>query len=137
MWKIIDQEAFDAVECNRCGHCCEQIVLPDREHCLGHLAAGGKSFDRVWLDQLTYVGPCEQEMTDEEVFGKRLLFKCSHLRHEEDGTTTCVIYAERPMICRDFPYGHPVDHYPGCVWLPEELAKRGIVQWEDDDEHTS
>lgn len=128
-WRIVDQAGFDAVECSRCGRCCEGLSLPDMEHCLGHIEAGGKSFDRAWLDHLTLLESIDGDV--DEVFGQRYRYSCGHLVRLSDSLAYCAIWPERPAICKDFPYGRPNGHYPECVWHPEALAARGIVEWEE------
>ena len=43
--------------------------------------------------------------------GRRDFYTCRHLL--ADGN--CGNYAERPQLCRDFPYKHPCQYAP-CTW---------------------
>lgn len=47
------------------------------------------------------------------------LYKC---RHWDEDTRLCKIYAQRPKMCRDFPYEKPCGY--GCSHRPE----RDIIQ---------
>lgn len=35
-------------------------------------------------------------------------------RHWDEETGLCAVYAERPAMCRDYPYGRPCDHADCC-----------------------
>jgi Fe-S-cluster containining protein len=45
-------------------------------------------------------------------------------RHWDEDTRLCTVYEQRPMLCRDYPYGRPCSH--GCDYQiaePEVLAR--------------
>lgn len=72
--------------CDRCGRCCKELVFP----------LGG---DAEWMRKLTEF----LEFTRPEVFGGvpgglRIRVNCQHL----DAAGACLIYDQRPEICRDF-----------------------------------
>ena len=134
---VVDQQAFDKLECNRCGACCrilqfgsDQDEPDDRGYVgwwrhqgpLGYLELYAyyekrdvdffSSFSAEWFGQLipSYVDG-------------RWRYECQYLVKNE-----CSIYESRPTICSDFPYGHPVETYPGCVW-DVALIDYDVVQW--------
>jgi len=66
--------------CKRCGKCCDPSTLAPR-------------IAEYIARQVPFL-----------VVGK----PCPHLKRNEDGTTTCLIYEKRPKWCRDFP-AEPAD----------------------------
>jgi len=82
--------------CRRCGKCCQTNTL------LSHI---------------------KEEL---EKLGLRQDAVCPHLKHNLDGTTTCLIYPRRPKFCREFP-GSPADiaGLPDCGY--RFIDERGRV----------
>lgn len=48
------------------------------------------------------------------------VYACTNLLPNGD----CAIYATRPVMCRDFPYGQPCP-YPGCEWSDGRAGAHG------------
>jgi len=74
--------------CTRCGECCFPYAF----------AVDLDDEARRWL---TYHGLIIKKMDD----GKRALFgnsKCGMLYFNDDGTTGCGCYADRPTVCREY-----------------------------------
>jgi len=104
--------------CNRCGDCCEQVilwrpldlVLAVRDGRLDGKAVAVSGLTVAWFLDLVYQGQRDG----------RHVYRCRRFRREEDGTGTCTRYDERPGACSGFPYGRPVtgpDWYaPRCAW---------------------
>jgi len=106
------------ITCNRCGDCCQQIilrrpldlVLAVREGKWDGQAVRVSELTLVWFLDLTYLGKRDGVH----------VYRCRRFRREADGTGTCTRYDERPAACSGFPYGRPVtgpDWYaPLCAW---------------------
>lgn len=47
--------------------------------------------------------------SDAPVAGGRSAYTC---RHWDENTRLCTVYDQRPMLCRDYPYGQACSH--GC-----------------------
>lgn len=113
---------MDNIVCNRCGDCCEQIilrrplnlVLAVRDGKWGGEAVAVDEPTAAWFRDLTYLG---------ERDGAHV-YRCRRFRREADGTGTCMRYEERPLSCSEFPYGWAVtgpDWYaPRCAWRSKE-----------------
>ena len=140
--RVVDQEGFDAIECSRCGQCCENVLLshehatePDEEgrvgwwHYRGPL--GWLEYYAYWMaergrvngfgsaegDDMLWFGQLEP-FQDEE---GRWRYRCGHFSRDQEGVGVCGIYEKRPRICEDFPYGKPVSGYDQCTWNVELL----------------
>lgn len=76
------------MSCTRCGACCFPYAIgmdPDEDA-------------RRWL---TYHGLILQDMED----GRMAIFghsRCEMLVMNEDGTTSCAVYSNRPAICQKY-----------------------------------
>lgn len=46
---------------------------------------------------------------------------CPRFQRDYDGNGTCTIYASRPAMCADFPYGSGQVGYERCTWNVELL----------------
>lgn len=140
--RVVDQPTFDAIECSRCGQCCEAITFPpefaerdDKDRFGWWLHRGplgwlelygyyggangrfGPQDDMLWFGQLT-------PSVDNEGHYR---YSCGFFEREPDGLGVCTIYADRPRMCSDFPYGRPVNSYPDCTWNVE-LIDFDVVQ---------
>lgn len=107
------------VTCNRCGDCCERVIITEGKRELLRRARNGQGFYdhdalMAWLRDLRYVRTRDGYP----------VYRCMRFRREEDGTGTCTRYEERPAVCRDFPYGRavggPAWHLPRCAWRGKE-----------------
>ena len=45
-------------------------------------------------------------------------------RHWDEGTRRCTVYADRPAMCRDYPYDHGCDHADCCYQAPKKTQAR-------------
>lgn len=137
---IVDQQSFDKIKCSRCGECCRilqfgsDIDEHDEEGRVGWWRHQGplgylelyayyeerevdffSSFSDLWYGQLI-----------PSLVDGRWRYECQYLVGDE-----CSIYETRPSICSGFPYGKPVNTYPGCVW-DVTLIDYEVVQWAGD-----
>lgn len=57
------------------------------------------------------------------------VFTCKHFDREK---RVCTVYSERPLMCRDYPYGSPCEH-SDCTWDKGRAGKHPprFVQYED------
>jgi Fe-S-cluster containining protein len=57
-------------------------------------------------------------------------FTCKHFDREK---RLCGVYNERPLMCRDFPYGKPCEHGAKCGWDKGRAGQHPprIVKYED------
>ncbi len=125
----------------RClGHCCEEFVLSgdSLESILGFLREG-RGLDGPYIaDMVVPIRPLVAgaklpngtEVTHEEAGDGCIgwVFTC---RHFDSVSRQCQAYAERPAMCRDYPYRKPCK-YSGCTW---QAGKNGTYppkhfQWE-------
>lgn len=115
-------------ECNRCGDCCRDFVFiydipPGEEKEMEE--------ERIWLSYRENV----EVKRDVNMEGKPIQIvctkeKCKHLKENSDGTTSCMIYHDRPdWHCKQFPH-HP-DELKG--FLPRCGYK--FVEVKNDDKH--
>ena len=123
----VDQIAFDALRCNRCGTCCERIAFSSEFNDSGWWQKRGplgwlelwaywmaKNIEPTWMqpqDSMLWFGQLTPFRDDEGAYR----YSCSFLRRDGE-KTRCDIYATRPCLCSAFPYGKPTHSYPGCVW---------------------
>ena len=134
---VVDQVAFDAIECNRCGSCCEGFFLSDpqwkelgpigtgpigmlvhREYWRAHgLVDYEMDFDSDPRKSMFWLGGLEPWQDEEE----RWRYRCPHFERDEEGLGVCGIWPERPEVCSDFPYGKPQTFWPECSWAVELL----------------
>lgn len=129
--RLVDQPTFDAIECNRCGACCERFWLNfigDLGGPLGYVndqakigfpdAADGRlrpQDDMLWFGQLV---PTLQDDGD----GPYYTYACGYFSRDADGLGVCGIYDQRPDMCSGFPYGRPqTDYGDRCSWNVELL----------------
>jgi Fe-S-cluster containining protein len=119
---------FDQLECNRCGACCEKLLLPSPLKLVEALGARAREEIRgdewnsenqrfiAWLSDLE---PTGHEVNSGD--GSLHEYRCKRFRRLEDGSGFCSAHDQRPNLCREFPYGRPVDpdEYPDCSWNVE------------------
>jgi Fe-S-cluster containining protein len=111
---IVDQQAFDRLECNRCGECCQRIGL--------------RSKDSSWkspLEVVDYFDEPEEDHMEFSVWVGNLLpyknkdddwrYRCSFLGWD-NAKAVCTVQDSKPRICAEFPYGRPNHNYERCVW---------------------
>src|SRR4051812_37030264 len=119
--RTVTRGEFDNLECNRCGACCERILLPSplkfvealaRQSLVDRAPAEWQLENQrfvAWLSDLEPTGP---------VFGTDAgtvhEYRCVRFVRLPDGTGFCTAHDKRPNLCREFPYGRPVsrDEYP-------------------------
>lgn len=106
--RTVTPDEYRAISCNRCGVCCEDLLVPHPPADLaGVLDAPTLDPDkRAFLAGLVPVAPVAG--------GWR--YRCRHFRRDADGLGVCGVYAERPAVCSRFPYGGVVRRWPGCSW---------------------
>lgn len=112
----LSRAEFDAIECNRCGDCCEGFYLPPRDT-LNSWAfdyrVGGNSEDLKTADWFSHVHPTGKVSSD----GSRPQYRCDYFVRDDSEHGTCTAYDKRPTVCSSFPYGEPVGpEFPRCSW---------------------
>lgn len=127
--RSVTQAEFDAIECNRCGRCCQRLFHPGSLGLAMHLGANWAVHVSGYSDeQLIAVGWTQERIVNErrwaswigdlvpsgevEISTSNRVYSCSRY---QDGVG-CTRYEERPDVCRDFPYGHPILSEPECSW---------------------
>jgi Fe-S-cluster containining protein len=109
---------------DRCsGHCCREFTLtgigetPEaiRAWLVARAEDGEQIADMVVPLRAIDVGVLAPDgrIVEEKPVGGVWIFTC---RHYDAGTNNCLIYASRPRMCRDFPYGRPCEHGDRCTW---------------------
>jgi Fe-S-cluster containining protein len=130
---LVTREEFEAIECNRCGVCCERIHMPSplvlaqemgryaRERALWpreaieELGLEAAMLDRErlidWWSQFIPVARVEEA-------GKPLQYeyRCSRFYRDAEGLGCCTAYEDRPSTCRSFPNGRPMNAIAECSW---------------------
>jgi Fe-S-cluster containining protein len=136
MIPVVDQQAFDSIECNRCGECCEGFFLElstgnslknmggpigmieYREYWRAHgMPAFEMTYDTDLTKSMFWFGSLEPWQDDEG----RWRYRCPHFSRDNDGLGVCGIYEDRPRVCSDFPYGKPQTFWDKCSWNVEIL----------------
>lgn len=129
--RVIDQEGFDAIECNRCGACCEAFLMGTDigergfwQHSgpLGwlELYAYWSAQDRpsdhfAPMDAMLFYGQLEPTLGADGVYR----YKCGHFERDAEGLGNCTVYDQRPTMCSKYPYGEPVHEFADCSWNVE------------------
>ncbi len=76
--------------------------------------------------------PSGELVTPEHAKGGAIgwVFTCKHFDREQ---RLCSVYADRPLMCRDFPYGKPCEHHERCGWDKGRAGKHPlrVVKYED------
>jgi Fe-S-cluster containining protein len=112
---------------SRCtGHCCRRFPLSATLAHVHELAADpGQHEARQLVDMLIPLG------TAPDRAGKdREYFTC---RHHDAVTGDCGIYADRPRMCRDYPYGNACEHSECTAQFVPIRLKRWSVGTRDKD----
>ncbi len=137
---VVDQPTFDAIECNRCGACCERFpVGADRTDERGFWRHHGPL---GWLELYAYYYARDREVDhfapmDSMLFFGQLtpsiredgtyVYSCGHFDRDDEGLGVCTVYDERPAMCSEFPYGKPIHAFTECAWNVE-LIDFEVVQ---------
>ena len=116
---IVSVEEYRAIQCNRCGVCCEDIRAMSSPQQLQAEAIDPATDPerRRFLSGLDAVGPVDGAWR----------YRCRHFTRDADGLGLCTIHETRPSICRGFPYGHIVRSWPQCAWNVEVRDVNGRV----------
>lgn len=131
MKPIVDAAGFAKIECNRCGNCCESMVLDfDPADRLNWLKADpdrciGDPHDHLTHEESVAQGEMILEMLEStgEVNDRgEKKYKCLNFSRDVEGKGLCGVYASRPGLCSRFPYGAP-SSFPGCSWDVRVVAK--------------
>lgn len=138
---VVDRQAFDRIECNRCGHCCEKFFLSSPgEGNLYWNYEGPLGFLEWWAyweatdTPVEYYAPQDPMMFMgqlEPMWDGRWFYRCGHFTKDEQGLGVCTIHPQRPQtLCAEFPNGKPV---PGdwpwdCAWKVN-LIDFEVVWW--------
>ncbi|HEY9841993.1 MAG: YkgJ family cysteine cluster protein [Candidatus Sericytochromatia bacterium] len=92
--------------CNQCGECCRQVQVP-----LSHadLLRLYRRFGAQPLDSWLQLHPIEREDPEAVMIAGRPVLLTLRTRLPEGGCrmlveNQCSIYADRPMVCRTFPF---------------------------------
>ncbi len=137
--RVVDQPTFDAIECNRCGVCCEGFPLDadSDEHGfwnyhgpLGWLELyayyardGGEVDHFAPMDPMLFFGQLIPSLGGDGVYR----YKCGYFERDGDGLGVCTAYNGRPAMCSEFPYGRPMPAFVECAWNVE-LIDFEVVQ---------
>jgi len=144
---VIDQVAFDKLECTRCGQCCEGFPIgrsgiPEYDEETGYTGwwrhAGPLGFIELWAYWMAKEGAYSNFGPNSDIWYGQLtprwdeasgqwLYACGHFARDADGLGACTIYEQRPKMCADFPYGRPQEFYTDCVWAVD-LVDYAVVE---------
>lgn len=118
----------------RCsGHCCraftlpyspEQLLQPDRLLEDGDVIRGML----VFLKEANEGDPHPTDPV-QTTAGRKWYYTCKHL---DDQSGNCMIYATRPMMCRDYPYGNECK-FSGCTMEPKTGGRSDKDRYRDGD----
>lgn len=131
--RSVTPDEFAAIECNRCGDCCEAFTLPSP---LQMALRGYLDLDDpviTWARSLHPDRRCvdvsrrERAVTIEWIGSLipldggphapgEILYRCPAFRRLSPDQGECQRYGRRPFACRDFPNGHSVLVYDRCAW---------------------
>ena len=108
--QLIEPEYIKVGECNRCGACCRMLPLwksmNDAERALLRITGN-------YVASAGIKDSCLHDPNSENVFNKTMSSRCSNLKDNPDGTTSCMIYESRPSFCKTFP-ASPQSTIPEC-----------------------
>jgi Fe-S-cluster containining protein len=119
-------DAIEAIgfECTRCGGCCTAVetddadtephtatVFPDEVRRLQSAAADAGEEPYDWRDVARPM-PYGLDGTGEELEGETFEWAlgtdgcgdCTFYTESEDGTGTCTVHGDRPLVCRTYPF---------------------------------
>lgn len=137
---LVTEEEFAALECNRCGECCEgfffqtPIGLADLigRHAIWekYRKAGGEYLGFETMEQeirwYSHFEPLEGQLAPRRSAENTFRYRCDRFARDADGVGICTAYADRPRTCIDFPYGKPIHGFDNCVWAVD-ISDRPIV----------
>ena len=114
---VVTPEQYRAIECNRCGVCCEDIrsASSPAEMAVQIADPATEADRRRFLSGLIPVSQVEA--------GWR--YRCTHFGRDVNGLGTCGIHQTRPDVCRGFPYGRVVRSWRECSWFVEVRDANG------------
>lgn len=117
--RVISPDEYRAIECNRCGDCCEDIRAIDGPETIDAMAddPANDADRRRFLAGLLPVGKA--------LVGWR--YRCRHFSRDGTGLGVCGVYGDRPAVCRWFPGGHTVRVWPKCAWYVEVRDETGAL----------
>ena len=113
----------ETLVCNRCGECCQRFFLPSPDEVRRGDNWRWDNYDEEWYGQLELIGEAEGLVEGENTH----IYKCPHFCYQE-GVGTCLIYDQRPGICKDFPYGKWVKGFENCVWSLEKQLEASCTR---------
>ncbi len=132
---VVDQQAYDALECNRCGACCELFYPSLSGEPLDLIVEYGKAEANClesmeghpeWSTFKTMMWYGEmQPIRGKHSWG----YSCGQFSRDINGLGVCGIQDDKPVMCNNFPNGLQilVEHYPKCTWAQVELIDFDIV----------
>ncbi len=131
----------EALECNRCGDCCESRSVERRWPGFGHwwrwpgippnrLAEFNDG--RPLVIPLLEVTPGMFEDAPPSVYLGCAPYRCTQFSRDDDGLGSCGLHDRpRPPICGDFPFKYMDDpeafesrmaFFPNCTWYGIEIV---------------
>ena len=119
---LVTQLEFEKIECNRCGVCCEDMILDFDPW---------KRYDDALTRMTRYYDATHEETVADLAFIKDMLiplgkennYACRHFKRDEEGLGVCTAYEKRPFMCSKFPYHQP-SSFPGCSWNVRIVKKK-------------
>jgi Fe-S-cluster containining protein len=113
MENIILKEDF---ECDRhCGQCCKKFII---------------RVNREEVEKIRKLGYKDEDFLDRDLsYTHKFILKlddngCVFLKKHKDGRYSCVIYEDRPKICRQYPF-FSKNKIESC--LPEKMYPSAFV----------
>lgn len=126
---VVDQEAYDALSCNRCGDCCELFYPHLSGEPLDLLIDWGRAERFDWphmpghpeWDRFRTMMWYGEHQPIRKDFG--WAYQCGKFQRDEEGQGVCLIQDDKPGMCSRFPYGRPVlgEQYSRCTWARVQL----------------
>lgn len=140
---VVTQEEFDKIVCNKCGDCCEQFYLVNPAeiykeiekieveifniYYYGYEVLAWTQEDVkkhkenlkrwTWYKDIRATGMVDisQQQIDEGY--QYHTYRCTRFQRLSVDEGICTDWENRPDICSDFPYGHPMTiGFPRCSW---------------------
>lgn len=120
----VTREEFDAIDCSKCGQCCEVIWHPEPlqvAQAIGRNSDFMKSSPEIIREQIKFeLWFGELEPTDTvNAWGQRA-YHCPSWNKE---TKLCENYEWRPLACSEYPYNEPVLDHLECTFRVEIIDK--------------
>lgn len=116
---VVDGAEFAAIQCNRCGVCCEALYLdysPARK--LWQINQSDRHFEGMTHMESVRDAQMVADMlepTGEVSHEGRHIYRCTYFKRDDAGLGVCTVYDKRPRMCSRFPYGKPAT-FKGCTW---------------------